>query len=155
MRIKFVLSMLFIAVSIGTAIWRKIDLSSSPTPSVFTVNTKDGETMNVVGAQLDPLFEMSNLLSRVDIENKRGFFYINKNLEDVNRIEVLSQDGTQLKVTYRNGQVLEGKREYKKDIVRDKPQNPMDYLRGKLGELNVNLSLADIVSITRKEKGNE
>ncbi len=156
MRIKFILSVLFIAGSVGAAIWQKLDLfsSTSPAPSVFTVKTRDGETIDVVGANLDPTFEMSRLLSSVSLDNKRGYFDIPKSLEDVKCIEVLNQDGTQLKVTYLNGQVLEGKREYRKN-PRDDTWNPMDYLRGRLGELRVNLSLADIVSITRKEKGNE
>ena len=165
MRIKFILSILFIAGSLVVALAQKTDLfsASPPPPSVFSVETKDGEITEVTNPKLKPLFgTCEDLLGdcdsvqKITLDTKRGNFEIYKDLWGVERIDVLevAKTHTLMRVTFRDGDVLEGKHDYIPNREKN-PRNPRDYIRGTSGKLGVGISFDDIVSITRKEQSDE
>lgn len=161
MKVKFVLSMLFIAATLIAAIWQKVIpflSSGQPPASVFTVQMKDGETIEVTNARLHPTFGgCANILSDwesipdVILSANMGRFALRKDFQGVERIDVLgtTKTHTLLRITFQDGEVLEGKREYIHDI-REETWDPLDFLCGKSGKLDVDIGFTDIASITRK-----
>jgi hypothetical protein len=120
-------------------------------PREFTVILKDGRIIQVEDFQYDVHSEegWSEFTLYIDI----GKAEVPRDLQGVERIDVLDKYGYDLRVTYRSGDVVEGKRKKKIGDSDWPPWGVYDRIKGRSGKYNINIYLSEIASITRGRKG--
>jgi hypothetical protein len=124
---------------IGFAAWKYAQ------PTTFTVKLRDNRTIKVTEIAYTPKNGVDSIegLEEFTVFNDIGRFHVSKNLKDIKTIEVIDDEGLNLKVTYLSGYVTQGSRRVlKNDVI-------SDFIEGNCEKISVFLPLRNIVSITQ------
>jgi hypothetical protein len=137
------LLVLFLFCMVGFAGWTTLQSSN-----VFTVEMKDGRIIHARNLLYSPLIGIEDIAQEFSLHNDFAHARIPTDLQGVERVEVLSGDGTTLKVTFQSGEVVEGTRKMKHTY-------PVvaDYIKGTCGKYELDIPVENIASITRGWKG--
>jgi hypothetical protein len=139
------LALLLVFCVIAFAGWTVLQPSN-----VFTVEMKDGRRIQGTNLLYSPLIGIEDIAQQFSLHNDFAHARIPTNLEGVERIDVLSDDGTMLRVTFQSGYVVEGTRrmEHTYPVV-------ADYIKGNCDKYELDIPVKKIASITRGWKGEE
>jgi hypothetical protein len=142
MKKNLIVLSLFIVSAITT--WQ---VKSDHEPS-FTVTMKDGTVLEVTNLEYYTVCEICNDESpwSFRIDTKLGDNSLNRNLENVDRLELSGDKTLTFTITYSSGFKISATRHCSK---MEQPNGPTDSIRGHYRDINIDIDVHKVASIQR------